>query len=154
MGGAVVRGRKENFLRDSITSVRAKCILDWILTLAKRRMQSDERDKLLVQFVRGIAPDEHKAEAINILNTHGVSYSLAYRDEFEEFSSRNFHPEVVTHARKLFLQGNYFHALFEAAKAYNREVKGKARSQRDGSNPVRLCNEQMELSLAENDSWE
>lgn len=47
-------------------------------------------------------------------------------------AGRQFHPVVVQHARQLFLQGNYFHAVFEAAKAYNAEVKKKAKSTKDG----------------------
>jgi uncharacterized protein (TIGR02391 family) len=49
------------------------------------------------------------------------------------FADRHFHPIVAQHARKLFLQGNYFHSVFEAAKAYNAEVKKRSHSTKDGS---------------------
>src|SRR5690625_7709082 len=50
----------------------------------------------------------------------------------EMFEAREFHGEVVLHSRQLFLQGNFFHAVFEAAKAYNKKVREKARSEKDG----------------------
>ena len=49
-----------------------------------------------------------------------------------EFIKRNFHSEVTKHSQKLFMQGNYFHAVFESAKAYNKDVKEKAKSDKDG----------------------
>lgn len=46
---------------------------------------------------------------------------------------REFHAAVVTYSRPLFSTNNYFHAVFEAAKAYDRAVKDKARAARFGS---------------------
>ena len=43
-----------------------------------------------------------------------------------DFDARKFHPEVIAHSRDLFLKGHYFHAVFEAAKAYNAAVKMKS----------------------------
>lgn len=54
------------------------------------------------------------------------------RKDYEAFSMRTFHPTVVLHAKDLFLQGNYFHAVFEASKAYNKDVREKAQSKKDG----------------------
>lgn len=48
------------------------------------------------------------------------------------FDARCFHAEVVRHSQRLFLQGNYFHAVFESAKAYNKLVREKAQSEKDG----------------------
>ncbi len=48
------------------------------------------------------------------------------------FTGRNFHAQVRVHARNLFLQRNYFHAVFESAKAYNKAVREKAKSTKDG----------------------
>jgi uncharacterized protein (TIGR02391 family) len=39
---------------------------------------------------------------------------------------------VVRHSQHLFLQGNYFHAVFESAKAYNKLVREKAQGDKDG----------------------
>lgn len=48
------------------------------------------------------------------------------------FLRRNFHESVHKHCRELFIQGNYFHAVFEAAKVYNKMVQEKAHSEKDG----------------------
>jgi uncharacterized protein (TIGR02391 family) len=52
--------------------------------------------------------------------------------ELREFLGRGFHPEVVSHCRKLFSQGNYFHAVFEACKVYNKMVRAKSANPKDG----------------------
>jgi uncharacterized protein (TIGR02391 family) len=69
---------------------------------------------------------------VDILAQHGVSYNIAYKDDLNDFANRGFHPEVHRHSRTLFLQRNYFHAVFEAAKAYNYAVKEKSQSDQDG----------------------
>ena len=48
------------------------------------------------------------------------------------FAARNYHRDVVTHSRDLFVKGYLFHAVFEAAKAYNKAVQTKAESPKDG----------------------
>lgn len=53
--------QKEEFPNDAITSVRAKLIHDWVLTLAKQRMVNNERDGLLVGFLSAITPEDHKS---------------------------------------------------------------------------------------------
>jgi uncharacterized protein (TIGR02391 family) len=58
--------------------------------------------------------------------------AVARKEEYEAFFARAFHAEVVKHAQKLFLEGNYFHAVFEVAKAYNKQVREKAHSVKDG----------------------
>ena len=45
---------------------------------------------------------------------------------------RGFHAEVIKHARALYMDGHLFHAVFEAAKAYNKAVREKAQSTKDG----------------------
>lgn len=42
---------------------------------------------------------------------------------FEEFDIRNFHPEIVKHSRELFLNAQWFHAVFEACKAFEEYVQ-------------------------------
>lgn len=132
IGGALFRFTRESFPNDSITSVRAQAVHDWILSLAKQRMDPAERDKLLVQFCLKIAPDAHRDSVQRILSEAGIGQSLVNQENLQVFASRNFHASVVQHSRKLFLQGNYFHAVFEAAKVYNVEVKKKAHSNKDG----------------------
>ena len=120
------------FPNDSITSVRAQRIYDWIMTLAAKKMNNDERHMLLVRFCKELAGDKYADQVVKILEKNGLRYNIVYKDELNDFLNRGFHEEVHKHSRRLFLQGNYFHAVFEAAKAYNRAVKDKSRSEKDG----------------------
>lgn len=123
---------KEPFPNNSITSVRAQTINDWILSLAKQRMTSDKRDNLLVTFCKSIASEEHIAAIDMILAKAGISNSQVEREATSEFIARGFHAEVYKHSKNLYAQGNYFHAVFEACKAYNKFVQAKAQSTKDG----------------------
>lgn len=49
------------------------------------------------------------------------------------FDERNFHTKVIQHARKLFTEGNYFHAVFECCKVYDKEVASKSQSRNHGT---------------------
>ena len=62
---AIFQFQQESFPNDSITSSRAKTIYDWILTLAKQKMESDKRNELLITFCRSITPQEFQ-EQVNI----------------------------------------------------------------------------------------
>ena len=42
------------------------------------------------------------------------------------FDDRHFHTKINQHARKLFIEGNYFHAVFECCKVYDKEVQSKS----------------------------
>lgn len=132
IAGALFRFSRESFPNEAITSVRAQLVHDWILSLAKQRMENEDREKLLVQFCLKIAPDSARDRVQRILADAGVGQSIVNQENVQLFAGRGFHPTVVQHARALFLQGNYFHAVFEAAKAYNVEVQQKARSPKDG----------------------
>lgn len=132
MASALFKFTRESFPSESITSERAKLIHDWILSLAKQEMSADERDRLLVDFCRKISSAELKSRAEKILMDNGVSLATAGKEQIGEFLNRNFHPLVNQHCRELFLQGNYFHAVFEACKVYNKLVKQKSQSAKDG----------------------
>lgn len=123
---------RESFPHEAITSARAQLVHDWVLTLARQRMDGEERDRLLAQFCLKIAGDNHRTAIQRILADAGIGRRVINREDEELFVSRRFHGTVVQHARKLFLEGNYFHAVFEAAKAYNVAVKSKAQSSKDG----------------------
>lgn len=127
---SVFRFRCQSFPNEAITSVRAKAIYDWIMTLGRQEMGADERERLLLKFCRAISPDHHRVTVERILLEAGVS--IPRREEYEAFFSRGFHSEVTRHAQKLFLESNYFHAVFEVAKAYNKQVREKAQSTKDG----------------------
>ncbi len=132
IAGALFRFPRDSFPNEAITSVRAQLVHDWILSLAKQRMDNEERDKLLVQFCLKIAPDGSKDHVQRILEDAGIGQSIVNQENLQLFAGRGFHPTVAQHARRLFLQANYFHAVFEAAKAYNIEVRQKAKSTKDG----------------------
>lgn len=57
---------------------------------------------------------------------------MLYKDSLDEFLKRKFHPEVVKHSQRLFLQGNYFHSVFESAKAFNKDIRTKSKTDKDG----------------------
>jgi len=123
--------QSDHFPNDSITSSRAQLIHDWILTLAKQRMNNDERNKKLISFLDLVAPQSLKERVEKVLKQAGV----IIRTESEAsrgFHARNFHPEIHRHCFRLYSQGNYFHAVFEASKVYNKKVQEKARSNKDG----------------------
>ena len=154
-GQAVFPFSKQSFPNDQITSVRAKQIYDWILTLKRQRMGSDRREALLIEFCKKVTPDSLLDETLKILRQNGASPSLLNRENYETFSSRDFHREVVRHSRDLFLQSNYFHAVFEAAKAYNKQVRAKAKSDKDGSNLMLRawdCNGTLKITPCESET--
>lgn len=132
VAGAMFRFQRDEFPNPSITSVRSKLVYDWILSLAREEMDGELRRKLLVDFCQTITPDGLKPELDRILRGQGVLATGKGLGSEPEFSSRGFHQEVFKHARTLFLQGHYFHAVFESAKAYNNAVKEKAQSSKDG----------------------
>ena len=123
--------QKEEFPNEAITSARAKLVHDWILTLAKQKMTNDERDSLLAGFLSAITPEEHRVGVDDILKNAQVSTGVG-PDHLQDFSDRGYHEEVHKHCRGLFVQGNYFHSVFEAAKVYNKLVQQKSNSQKDG----------------------
>lgn len=132
MGAAVFTFARNAFPNDSITSVRAQAIYDWILTLARQQIAEDVRERQLTEFCLGIAGDDHRESVENILLTNAVGPALVNRENHKAFIARALHPEVVRHARQLFVQSHFFHAVFEAAKAYNKRVREKAKSGKDG----------------------
>jgi uncharacterized protein (TIGR02391 family) len=121
----------ERFPNEAITSARAQLLHDWILTLAKQPMAEEERNKLLRSFIDQLCPDDAVQGTIHsILESAGLLGDT--KSELREFVGRGFHSEVVAHCRKLFSQGNYFHAVFEACKVYNKMVRAKSISSKDG----------------------
>ncbi len=121
----------EIFPNESITSTRAKLIHDWILTLAKQEMNNAERNERLSQFLDLIVPESHKPDMDKILKKAGIAIQFQ-TEAVKEFYARSFHQEIHKHCSKLFVQGNFFHAVFEAAKVYNKKVQEKAQMVKDG----------------------
>lgn len=128
---SVFNFQQEAFPNDSITSSRTKEVHDWVLTLAKRPMSPQDRNTQLLQFISMITPESHEAQVDKILKNAQIEVRVASAVS-EDFMNRNFHTIIHQHCRKLCIQGNYFHAVFEAAKVYNKLVQEKARSEKDG----------------------
>ena len=108
IGQAILGIKQESFVNDSITSLRARTVHDWILSLAKNKMESTKRTALLISFCRQICPDEHIEALEKILENAGLNSSAINKELLSEFMSRSYHPEIIKHAKKLFLQGHYF----------------------------------------------
>lgn len=132
VGNALFRFKIEPFPNDAITSSRAQTVYNCILSLAKQRMNNEERDKLLVTFCHKITPDKFRDKLTQILeDVLGTPHS-AEKEAHSEFIARGFHPEIIKHCKRLFAQRNYFHSVFEACKVYNKEVQAKSHSTING----------------------
>lgn len=134
LGAAVLKVHRDDFPNGSITSARAKRIHDWLLSLAKAQLTQEEREGRLITFCRKLATDDEWPGISRILEGAGITAAKLNREEYNLFMARSFHPEVIKHARTLFMDGHLFHAVFEAAKVYNKAVREKAQSAKDGQN--------------------
>jgi uncharacterized protein (TIGR02391 family) len=132
IGGAVLKVRRDDFPNEAVSSARAQRVQDWILSLAKAELTPEEREGRLIKFCRKLAGDAEWPNVSKILADAGISESHVNREDFNKFMSRGLHPEVIRHAQPLFMDGHLFHAVFEAAKAYNKAVREKAQSSKDG----------------------
>lgn len=113
-------------ISDSITSSRARLFANWVLTLALQRMDLEEKNSRLIQFMKLVFKNNISEEANTILESAGVLIST------KDFDSRAYHRQIHLHCKQLYRQENYFHAVFEAAKAYNKYVQSKSQSDKDG----------------------
>ncbi|MDR5591131.1 TIGR02391 family protein [Christiangramia sp. SM2212] len=132
VGQSILKINKEKFENDSITSIRAKEIYNWIMSLGKTSLTNEDRTKRLVKFCMELSPEADKGGISEFLINNGCDYNAVNRDSLNNFNSRNYHPEIKKHSQKLFLQQNYFHSVFESAKAFNNSVKAKSKSEKDG----------------------
>ncbi|HWY36317.1 MAG TPA: TIGR02391 family protein [Nitrosopumilaceae archaeon] len=131
-GTSILKILPENFSNSAITSKRAQNVFNWIMSLANNSIESSERIKRLIAFCLILTPEGKQNEIIDFLAKSGCPYNLLNKDGLDEFLKRNFHSEIVKHCQRLFLQKNYFHAVFEASKTFNNEVKIKSKSEKDG----------------------
>ena len=132
---AIFQFSRQDFPNESITSERAKLAYDWIMSMEHQPWLSGEQEQLLIDFVKSLAHDEMDFQhtLLNILNDCGVDSAIDNENALERFDNHQFHSEIIKHCRTYYGQGNYFHAVFEAAKAYNNLVKSKAQSTKDGA---------------------
>lgn len=131
-GTSILKISAETFPNPAITSLRAQNVFNWIMSLANTAIEKSDRIKRLIAFCLILTPEGKQNEIIEFLSKNGCPYNLLYKDGLNEFLNRGFHPEIVKHCQKLFLQKNFFHAVFEAAKIFNKEVKLKSKSEKDG----------------------
>ena len=129
---AIFNFQKQNFLNEDITSARSKEVYDWIMTLAKQNINPDKRNGLLVEFCKNLATEDLYTDMQKILEEAGVTTDKDSFSGLKEFTQRNLHEQIHKHCKKLYLNSHYFHAVFEACKAYNKLVKTKARETKDG----------------------
>ncbi|WP_321417843.1 TIGR02391 family protein [uncultured Methanomethylovorans sp.] len=120
----------DHFPNDSITSQRGQRIHDWILTLAKQRMPAEERNRQLSCFLELIVLEDDKKNIFELIKKTGFTFTED--KEISEFQNRNFHPEILKNCKPLYLDGHYFHAVFEAAKIYHQLVQEKSHNSEDG----------------------
>lgn len=66
-------------------------------------------------------------------NEKATSLSKTIPENEKIFDDRHFHTKINQHARKLFIEGNYFHAVFECCKVYDKDVQEKSQSDEYGS---------------------
>lgn len=120
----------ESFPVESITSVRAKRVYDWIMTLAKQRLSPEKRNVQLKKFIMLLVPKEEYESLEELLDSAELIDSS--NDKVRLFIDKGFHGMIVLNCKNLYVDGHYFHAVFEAAKVYHMEVKNKADSPKDG----------------------
>lgn len=129
---AILQVSFKDFENKSITSTRAQLIYSWILSVSISSLDISEKHSRLVEFLERLTPLEKGDSLRQLLTRNGVATSKNSNSQILEFLTRGFHEEVIAHSKILFLQGNYFHALFEAIKAYHKAVKVKSKSEKDG----------------------
>ena len=132
IGAAVLKVHKQAFPNDAITSVRAQCVHDWVLSVASDELTREEREGRLIKFFRELAGEEGWPSISKLLQGCGIAAAKLNREDYNLFMGRGFHAEVIKHARSLYMNGHLFHTVFEVAKAYNKAVREKAQSTKDG----------------------
>src|SRR5688572_2238402 len=80
LAGAIFNFARQIFPNDSITSERARLIHDWVLTLAKQRLDEGERDRLVTSFCTGLATEALLPRVEQLLAAAGVAPSAAARE--------------------------------------------------------------------------
>ena len=109
-------------------------IYDWIMSAECYLSSIESRIQSLTDFIKFLTHDKPDVQSylLEILSKCESDNMLDTESALARFDSRQFHPEIVNHCRKLYEQGNYFHAIFEISKVYNKLVKSKARSPKSG----------------------
>ena len=68
---AIFPFNKKKYPNDSITSLRAKEVYDWVLTLSEQDLTETDKEKLLKNFIKELAPEFtliQTSEGLEIVN--------------------------------------------------------------------------------------
>lgn len=74
--------------------------------------------------------DENGKVMISSSNSPKLRKTISRVEEL--FDSRSYHYEVRKHARNLFVEEKYFHAVFECCKAFDKYVQDKSKINKSG----------------------
>lgn len=131
---AVFKFSRRDFPNESISSERSQLIYDWIMSTECYPNSTENRKQSLITFVKSLTHDEPDAQSrlLNLVDDYKLDIASDNESALARFDSRQFHPQIIKHCRKLYGQENYFHAIFEVSKVYNTLVKSKAQSNKDG----------------------
>ena len=131
---AVFKFSRRDFPNESISSERCQLIYDWIMSTQYYPNSTENRTKSLITFVKALTHDEPDIQShlLNLLSDCESDIAPDNENALARFDNRQFHPQVIKHCRKLYGQGNYFHAIFEISKTYNKLVQSKAQSTEEG----------------------
>lgn len=110
----------------NVTSSRARLFSNWVLTLALQKSDLKEKNEKLINFIKLLFKNRRPEDVNIILESAGILITS------KEFDLRNYHHLINLHCKQLYRQENYFHAVFEAAKTYNKYVQSKSQSDKDG----------------------
>jgi uncharacterized protein (TIGR02391 family) len=124
LGQAVLKVAKENFPNSAITSVRQQEIYNWLCSIAKSSLFSDERQKMVAEFCLSLA-GEKRSEVVKILDSAGISPNILFREQLAILEREHLHPEVYKHAKGSFQFEKYAHTALEVCKAYDKAVQAK-----------------------------
>jgi len=116
IGSAVFPFPRVDHQSSGITSVRAQCIYDWVLSLSEQRLPEAEETDLLRQFVAKIAPSGHKA-----LGLVGVKEAAAPLSKVEGRDMLD--PRIQKIAGSRIAARNYADAVEAALKEVNHRIK-------------------------------
>ena len=131
-GQAILRVAKENFPNDFIKSVRQQAIYNWLCSLGKISLESEERTKRLVDFSFSISNIEDRQKILEILASGGVSQNVLFKDKLNKLTNEKLHPEVYKHAKDSYLYEKYAHAILEVCKAYDKAIQSKSGLDKSG----------------------
>lgn len=111
---------------------RAKRIYEWIMTLGKQKMDPVRRDDLLKKFLILLVSEKQIPKVEKILEQANAGISIS--KPIKKFYSMGFHEEIIKNCLDYYLQGDFFHAVFEAVKIYEHAVKEKSKKSITGVN--------------------